>query len=175
MLGSSGVGKSTLANSLLGEAKLLTRSNRDADSKGRHTTTWRELIQLRSGGNLIDLPGMRELQLTGEEEGLKRTFEDIESIAKRCRFRDCGHQGEPGCAIEIALENGVLDPDRYAQFQKLKGETETAKTRSAERIRKTHNSKQVRQEKERYFKQIHISNRKNQKAQEKWKRQNDLF
>ena len=175
LLGSSGVGKSTLINSLLGEAKLLTQANRAADSRGRHTTTWRELIELPNGGILIDLPGMRELQLTGEEEGLKRAFEDMESVAMECRFRDCRHNGEPGCAIEAALENCEIDPDRYGQFLKLKSETAVAQSRTVERIRKTNSSKQARREKEHRFKEIHVNYRKNKKAHEKWRQQNDLF
>ncbi len=174
-LGSSGVGKSTLINALLGESKLLTQSNRDSDSKGRHTTTWRELIQLPNGGLLIDLPGMRELQLTGEETGLRSTFADVESIARKCRFRDCQHDGEPGCAIEAAMEEGAIDLSRYTQYLKLKQETELAKARSAERARTGPNPKQARREKDRYFKEVHVKLRKHKNAQEKWKRQNDLF
>lgn len=175
LLGSSGVGKSTLVNALLGEAKLLTQSNRHTGGRGRHTTTWRELIPLPCGGMLVDLPGMRELQLTGEEEGLKRAFEDIESIARQCRFRDCRHEGEPDCAIEAAMESGVIDPSRYTQFLKLKHETALAKSRSTERARQAKSPKRTRQEKDRYFKEAHIRIRKNKYAEEKWKRQNDLF
>jgi len=175
MLGSSGVGKSTLANALLGEARLLTQSNRDADGKGRHTTTWRELIPLPRGGNLIDLPGMRELQLTGDEEGLKQVFEDIELLAEQCRFRNCRHEGEPGCAIDAAIEEGELDGARYEQYLKMKRETEFAKAREAERARKAGSLNQARVQKDRKFKRIHQNLRKNRKAEEKWGRENDRY
>lgn len=173
MLGSSGVGKSTLANALLGEAKLLTRSNRDADGKGRHTTTWRELIPLPCGGNLIDLPGMRELQLTGETEGLRRAFEDIELLLKQCRFRNCRHEGEPGCVIEAAIEKGELDPSRYAQYEKMKRETQFAKARELERVQKRGKLNRERRAKDRRFKQIHHDLRKSRKAEEKLRRDSE--
>ncbi len=175
LLGSSGVGKSTLVNALLGELKLRTHSNRVSDSRGRHTTTWRELIMLPDGGVLIDLPGMREIQLTGDEMGLKSTYEDIESIARNCRFRDCRHNGEPDCAIQAAMDEGLLDLSRYTQYEKLKGETMVVVARKSERARNQKSSKRTRLEKEQFFKDVHIKLRKNKNAHEKWKRQNDLF
>ena len=122
LVGSSGVGKSTLVNALAGETLMATAAIREDDAKGRHTTTHRELIRLPSGALVLDTPGMRELGLIGADEGLSTTFEDIEALAERCRFADCGHGGEPGCAIQAALETGALDAGRWKSFQKLQRE-----------------------------------------------------
>ena len=122
LLGSSGAGKSTLINRLLGEDRQATGPVRESDSRGRHVTSRRELIALPGGGLLIDTPGMRELQLWTEEESLGRTFEDIEEIAARCRFADCRHKEEPGCAIREALANRSLDPARFESYLKQRRE-----------------------------------------------------
>jgi ribosome biogenesis GTPase len=122
LLGSSGVGKSAIINALLGRELLQVRAVRESDREGRHTTTRRELILLPGGGTVIDTPGMREIQIRGEEEGLKDTFEDIEEIAGRCRFSDCRHDKEPGCAVRAAIEDGTLDPSRFRNYQKLQRE-----------------------------------------------------
>lgn len=121
MLGSSGVGKSTLANELAGHELLAVGAIR-GDGKGRHTTVRRELVRLPSGGALIDTPGMRELGLFEAERGVEETFADVESLAAECRFADCQHQAEPGCAILAALALGTLEADRYGGYAKLKGE-----------------------------------------------------
>jgi ribosome biogenesis GTPase len=118
LLGSSGVGKSTLATSL-GAGRLATGEIRDKDGKGRHTTTARSLHLLPSGGVLMDNPGIRELQLPACEDGLLDVFEEVVRIAAGCRFSNCGHNGEVGCAVTAALESGELDPRRFANFQKL--------------------------------------------------------
>jgi len=119
LLGSSGVGKSTIINTLLGEERLRTGPVRSADDKGRHVTTHRELLLLPGGGLLIDTPGMRELQLWGGETGIGETFPDILAMAEECRFKDCAHEQEPGCAVQRAIENGSLDTARYKSYQKL--------------------------------------------------------
>ncbi|UCD63616.1 MAG: ribosome small subunit-dependent GTPase A, partial [Candidatus Zixiibacteriota bacterium] len=121
-LGSSGVGKSTMINSLLGEERLATREVREFDSKGRHTTSHRQLIVLPGGGVVIDTPGLREIQLWGDDEGLRQVFDDIESLARECRFTDCRHTGEPDCAIQKALDTGELDAGRYANYVKMRKE-----------------------------------------------------
>jgi len=122
LVGSSGVGKSSLVNALAGEALMATAAIREDDAKGRHTTTHRELIRLPSGALVLDTPGMRELGLIDADEGLSTTFEDIEALAQGCRFNDCGHTNEPGCAIRAALESGELDSSRWRSFQKLQRE-----------------------------------------------------
>ena len=109
LVGSSGAGKSTLTNTLLGQARMKTGQVRERDARGRHTTTYRALVPLPSGACLIDTPGMRELKPTGEE-ALDDGFADIEALAAVCRFRDCRHQAEPGCAVRAAVEAGDLDP-----------------------------------------------------------------
>jgi len=119
LMGSSGVGKTTIINHLLGSDERKTEEVRETDSRGRHATTVRELILLPSGGLLIDTPGMRELQLWGEVDGVEEVFDDIEELAGRCKFRDCSHEVEPGCAVREALESGSLDSDRYESYQKL--------------------------------------------------------
>jgi ribosome biogenesis GTPase len=123
-LGPSGVGKSTIINRLIGLEKLRTRKVRDYDGKGRHTTSHREMVVLPSGGILIDTPGMRELQLWEGEKGIEEAFEEIESLAATCRFRDCRHDKEPDCAVRRALEEGTLDRGRYAGYLKLQREIE---------------------------------------------------
>ncbi|MEO8671622.1 MAG: ribosome small subunit-dependent GTPase A [Tahibacter sp.] len=122
LVGSSGVGKSTLTNTLLGIERMATKPVRENDSRGRHTTTFRALINLPQGGCLIDTPGMRELKLTGEEEFVDGQFADIDALAADCRFGDCAHQSEPGCAVRSAREDGSLDPDRWASYEKLRSE-----------------------------------------------------
>jgi ribosome biogenesis GTPase len=127
LVGSSGAGKSTLTNTLLGVSKQRTGAVRSDDDRGRHTTTHRALLALPGGGCLIDTPGMRELKLSGEEDLAAGQFAEIEALAGRCRFRDCSHDAEPGCAVQAALASGALDPERYAHFRKL--EAELAATR----------------------------------------------
>lgn len=121
-LGSSGVGKSTIINGLLGEQRQKVGAVSKAVGKGRHTTTHRELFVLPQGGILMDNPGMRELHLWGEEEDLAGSFADIEELALQCRFSDCGHKSEPGCAVLLAQESGELAPERLASYLKLKEE-----------------------------------------------------
>ncbi len=122
MVGSSGVGKSTLLNALMGTERMATGAIREDDGRGRHTTSHRELIALPGGGLLLDTPGMRELGLWDSEEGLVATFEDIEALAANCRFGDCGHTNEPGCAVRAALESGALDEARWQGYRKLQRE-----------------------------------------------------
>ncbi|HET9190601.1 MAG TPA: ribosome small subunit-dependent GTPase A [Rudaea sp.] len=122
LVGSSGAGKSTLTNTLLGVERHATAAVRGHDSRGRHTTTHRALVQLPSGGCLIDTPGMREIKFTGDEEIGAANFADIESLALDCRFGDCGHGNEPGCAVRAALESGELDPSRWQAWLKLRDE-----------------------------------------------------
>lgn len=123
LVGSSGVGKSTLVNALLGATRLATATVRP-DGRGRHTTTHRELVRLASGALLIDTPGMRELQLWSDGEGLAASFADVEALATECRFGDCAHGSEPGCAVRAAVDAGSLDRDRLESYFKLRRELE---------------------------------------------------
>ncbi len=122
LLGSSGAGKSTLVNQLLGEERQQVQEVRESDSRGRHTTTRRELIPLPGGGALIDTPGMRELQLWATQESLDSTFTDIAELSLSCRFRDCKHAGEKGCAVAEALADGSLEMARWESYCKLRAE-----------------------------------------------------
>jgi len=122
LLGSSGVGKSTLVNRLAGTELQRVREIREEDDRGRHATTCRELIILPRGGILLDTPGMRELRLWDSGDGLERTFQDIEALARECRFRNCRHGTEPGCAVRQALEEGELESCRFQSYQKLEKE-----------------------------------------------------
>ncbi len=120
LVGSSGVGKSTLVNTLTAAAaNLATAEIRDDDSRGRHTTTGRSLHRLPAGGWLLDTPGMRELQLTDVGEGIADVFSDIVALGATCRFHDCRHESEPGCAVRAGLASGAVDADRYARYAKL--------------------------------------------------------
>jgi len=121
LLGSSGVGKSTLTNTLTGE-HLETQAVREDDQRGRHTTTARTMHRLPHGGWLIDTPGMRELQLVDVGDALDDVFAEVASLAGACRFSDCGHESEPGCAVQAAIADGTLDPDRLRRYRKLQSE-----------------------------------------------------
>ncbi|SDD14779.1 ribosome biogenesis GTPase [Paenibacillus sp. UNCCL117] len=155
LLGSSGAGKSTLVNRLYGSEVLRTGGIREGDDRGRHTTTHRELIRLPGGALLIDTPGMRELQLWDADSGLGTAFGDVEELALACRFGDCGHGSEPGCAVRAALEDGTLSSARYQNYVKLQKEL-------AYEARKA-DSSLARAEKER-LKSIHSSMRNQSKG-----------
>lgn len=129
-MGSSGVGKSSLVNALAGEAIMDTNGIREDDSKGRHTTTRRELIMLKNGVMIIDTPGMRELGMWDVTEGLGEAFADVERFVCNCRFRDCKHENEPGCAVREAIKNGELDPARFESYKKIKAEAKIAEDKT---------------------------------------------
>ena len=135
LLGSSGVGKSTLINRLLGRDVQRTREVREGDDRGRHTTTHRELFAVPAGGLLIDTPGLREIQLWEGDQGIESAFADVESLAESCRFADCRHHGEPGCAVEAAVESGALAPDRLESYRKLQRELRQVHLRQDELAR----------------------------------------
>jgi ribosome biogenesis GTPase len=135
LIGSSGVGKSTLVNALLGEDRMAIDEIREGDDHGRHTTSHRQLILLPGGGLLLDTPGIREVGLVDAEEGVSLVFDDIERLIQDCRFNDCRHDNEPGCAIQAALESGVLDPARWDHFEKLGMEMAAAEAK-AEQVAK---------------------------------------
>jgi ribosome biogenesis GTPase len=135
VLGSSGVGKSTLINRLAGRPLQAVGALRAGDGKGRHTTTHRELVLLPGGGMLIDSPGMREIQLWVDEDGLKDIFGEIEDLARGCRFRDCRHEQEPGCAVREALRDGRLEEERLVSYQKMQRELRHLAARQDEKAR----------------------------------------
>jgi ribosome biogenesis GTPase len=137
LLGSSGVGKSTMINRLLGDERCLTSEVSDAAAgRGRHTTTSRELVRLPGGALLIDTPGLRELQLWTDDEGLDRTFEEIDRLAAQCRFPDCGHEREPGCAVRAAVEAGIVDRRRWESYLKLRREMRFLELKKDEKTRR---------------------------------------
>lgn len=135
LVGPSGAGKSTLINALLGEERQATRAVRVNDGRGRHTTVARELFQMPGGGVLVDTPGLRALGLTGSEDGISSAFPDIEELSRSCRFRDCMHSDEPGCAVRAATESGDLAPERLASYHKLIGEAQDFAMRMHARLR----------------------------------------
>jgi ribosome biogenesis GTPase len=150
LLGPSGAGKSTLINSIVGSAVMRTREIHGASGEGRHMTSHRQLVQLPEGGMIIDTPGLREAQLWEGEDALAAVFDDIEELAHRCRFNDCAHRSEPGCAIKAALADGSLDAGRFDSYRKLQRELRAVAARSDERLRADERRK---------WKQITIANR----------------
>lgn len=135
LVGSSGAGKSTLVNALLGEERMRTGEVRTSDGRGCHVTTHRQLVLLPGGGLLLDTPGMRELQLL-DEDGIDLVFGDIAALAGQCRFRDCSHDSEPGCAVRAAVESGELDADRFEHYRKLEREAQANELRHDEHRRR---------------------------------------
>lgn len=135
LVGSSGAGKSTLVNALVGEERMRTGEVRPSDGRGCHVTTHRQLVRLPGGGLLLDTPGMRELQLV-DEDGLDTVFGDIAALAGRCRFRDCRHAGEPGCAVAAAVESGELGSERVEHYHRLEREARAYELRHDERNRR---------------------------------------
>ncbi|MFI5144942.1 MAG: ribosome small subunit-dependent GTPase A [Ignavibacteria bacterium] len=158
IVGSSGVGKSTLINTLLGYERLKVKEIMNYKDKGVHTTVRRELIILPNGGLIIDTPGMRELQMWEGSDGIGAAFEDIEELIKKCKFTDCKHESEPGCAINEALDNGTLDEDRYYSYLKLK--------REIGYFERKHNQKAMLAEKKRW-KKIHMQAKQHMKLKGK--------
>lgn len=132
-IGSSGVGKSTIINCLLGREKQKVGAVRESDSHGRHITTSRELIMLPGAGNVIDNPGLREIQIWAEESNLDEAFDDIKALAINCKYKDCSHTNEPGCAVRYAMETGGLDDKRFQSYVKLKKEVRYLMTRKAQK------------------------------------------
>ena len=142
-LGSSGVGKSSLVNALAGEELMTTGSIREDDDRGRHTTTHRQLLLLPNGAMVIDTPGMRALGIWDVSTGLGETFADVEALLGQCRFRDCRHGSEPGCAVRAALESGALSPDRWESYRSLQREAQYSEDQSAYRREKQQRNKSI--------------------------------
>jgi ribosome biogenesis GTPase len=134
LIGSSGVGKSTLINRLLGESRLRTEAIHEQSGQGRHTTSHRQLLRIPGAGLIIDTPGLREIQLWAGDEALGEVFDDIDALASQCRFNDCGHQAEPACAVREALTDGRLDQERFASYRKLQRELRAIELRADVRL-----------------------------------------
>ena len=132
LVGKSGVGKSSLVNMLVGEEVQETGTVREGDGKGRHTTVSREMVAIPGGGYVVDMPGVRGLGLWDADAGIGAAFADIEQAAQQCRFRDCKHENEPGCAVRAAVQSGEIAPERFASYQALKQETATLRDRREE-------------------------------------------
>jgi ribosome biogenesis GTPase len=145
-------------NRLLGEERMAVGEVREADGKGRHTTTHRELVILPSGGAVIDTPGMREIQVWGDEEGLADAFPEIEDLTAACRFRDCRHDSEGGCAVREALDSGSLDTARFDSYMKLRAEFENLERRRSQQARL-----EEKREGKRFAKMVREVNRQNPK------------
>jgi ribosome biogenesis GTPase len=158
LLGSSGVGKSTIANRLLGQAVQEVQPVRESDSRGRHTTTTREIFILPGGALLMDTPGLREMQLWDAEDGVAQVFADIDALAGQCRFGDCRHEGEPGCAVQAALDAGTLDAARLENRRKLMREQEFLRRKV---------DPEARQEQKEQWKQIHRAARQKYEQRQK--------
>ncbi len=146
LVGRSGAGKSTLSNRLVGDEVLEVQAIRDVDGKGRHTTVRRELLQIPGGGSVIDTPGLRGAGLWAVDEGVEKVFPDVEELAEQCRFADCAHRGEPGCAVAAGLADGRLSERRLESWRKLGREAEWIASRTDARLR---------QDRLRHWKQIH--------------------
>ena len=157
-IGSSGVGKSTLTNTLLGQVAQQTQGIREDDAKGRHTTTGRHLFALPSGGWVLDTPGMRELRLGEDSQGVSEVFSDIEQLITECRFSNCQHNGDKGCAITSAIESGDLDERRWQNYLKLSTEAEIA----------SQSREQRQKEKQKWGKEVSKFARQHKKMKDRW-------
>ena len=147
LIGSSGVGKSTLVNTLMAEDVMATQAIRESDDQGRHTTSHRQIIVLPNGGMLVDTPGIREVGLIDTDEGVSEVFDDVEQLVQECRFSNCGHTTEPGCAVKAALTDGSLSQERWESFQKLSQEMNNKKEKAERAAFDAERRRQVVQQK----------------------------